>query len=50
VQYRDSLRLGQWLTLTNIPAQAVTQLIEVTDLDITNSPTRFYRIVTPQQP
>ena len=49
VQYCDSLTTGTWLNLTNIPAQSVTQFIEIEDRTITNSATRFYRIVTPQQ-
>jgi len=47
VQYRDSLSAGGWLKL--VDAQAVAQTVEVTDPTITNSTTRYYRIVTPQQ-
>ena len=47
VQYRDSLSAGGWLKL--VDAQAVAQTVEVTDPTVTNSTTRYYRIVTPQQ-
>jgi hypothetical protein len=50
VQYRDSFTAGGWLSLTNIAASPVTQLIQITDPTISNSAIRFYRIVTPQQP
>ena len=50
VQYRDSFTSGSWLNLTNIPASTVGQLIQVTDQAAGNSASRFYRIVTPQQP
>jgi hypothetical protein len=33
----------------DIPAQSITQTVEVTDPATTNS-SRYYRIVTPQQP
>ena len=46
-QYRDSLSAGGWLKLVDV--QAVAQTVEVTDLTITNSTSRYYRIVTPQQ-
>jgi hypothetical protein len=49
-QYRNSLSTGTWLNLTNIPAQGVTQPMDVTDTGMTNSATRSYRIVSPQQP
>jgi hypothetical protein len=49
-QYRNSLSTGSWLNLTNIPAQGVTQPVDVTDTGMTNSATRSYRIVSPQQP
>ena len=47
VQYRDSLSAGGWLKLADV--QPVTQSVEVTDPTVTNSTTRYYRIVTPQQ-
>jgi hypothetical protein len=50
VQYRNSLTAGTWLTLTNIPAASVSQLIQVGDPISGNNPMRFYRLVTPQQP
>jgi len=48
VQYRDSLSAGGWLKLTDIQ-KPVTQTVEVPDPTVTNSTTRYYRIVTPQQ-
>ena len=50
VQYRDSLGTGSWLKLTDVPSQPLTQTMDVTDSTVTNSATRYYRIVTPQQP
>jgi hypothetical protein len=50
VQYRDSLMIGNWFKLTDVPNQWATQQIEITDASMTNSTTRYYRIVTPQQP
>jgi len=48
VQYLDAFGSGQWLKLYDIPAQALTQTVEVTDP--VTSRQRFYRIVSPQQP
>ncbi len=50
VQYRDSLSSGGWLRLTNVSSPPITQTANVTDSTIINSTTRYYRIVTPQQP
>ena len=50
VQYRDSLTAGNWSKLVDVSAQGVTKTIEITDSGMTNSTTRYYRIVTPQQP
>ena len=50
VQYRDSLTVGNWSKLVDVPAPGVTQTIEVTDSGMANSTTRYYRIVTAQQP
>ena len=47
VEYRNSLSTGSWLTLTNIPAQPVTQPIDAIDPGNTNSGARFYRLRTP---
>jgi len=47
VQYRDSLSAGGWLKLADV--QPVTQSVEVPDPTVTNSTTRYYRLVTPQQ-
>jgi hypothetical protein len=50
VQYRDSLAGGNWIKLTDVSAPGSTQTVEVTDNGMSASTTRYYRIVTPQQP
>jgi hypothetical protein len=50
VQCRDSLSTGSWLKLTDVPSQDFTRTVDVPDSTITNLATRYYRIVTPQQP
>jgi hypothetical protein len=50
VQCRDSLTSGNWLKLTDVPLQTLTQSVLVSDAGVANSPNRFYRIVTPAQP
>jgi hypothetical protein len=50
VQYCDALSTAGWLKLTDVASQPVTQTAEVPDWTVTNSVTRYYRIVTPQQP
>jgi hypothetical protein len=50
VQYRDSLTGGNWSKLTDVPVPGSTQTVEVTDTGMSASTTRYYRIVTPQQP
>jgi len=47
IEYRNSLSTGSWLTLSNVPAQPITQTIEVMDFGTTNSSARFYRLRTP---
>ena len=49
VQYRNSLITDGWSKLTDVPASVATQSVEVRDAT-GNSMTRYYRIVTPQQP
>jgi len=49
VQYRNSLIIDGWSKLTDVPASVATQSVEVRDAT-GNSMTRYYRIVTPQQP
>jgi hypothetical protein len=46
IQYRDSLAAGTWLELTDIAPPGATQMITYDDL--TASPQRFYRVITPQ--
>ena len=50
VQCRDSLITGSWLKLADVASQLLTQTVDVPDSTVTNSTTRYYRIVTPQQP
>jgi hypothetical protein len=50
VQCRDSLSTGSWLKLTDVPSQELTQTVDVPDWTVTNSATRYYRIVAVQQP
>ncbi len=50
MQCRDSLSTGSWLKLADLPSQDLTQTVDVPDWTVTNSATRYYRIVTVQQP
>jgi hypothetical protein len=50
LQYRDSLSVGTWINLTNIPAQPVTGMIQVRDASASNTMSRFYRMATPAIP
>jgi hypothetical protein len=47
IQYRAASESGGWVTLTNLPAQAIIQSVEVTDPILPGTPHRFYRIATP---
>ena len=50
VQYRDALGSGEWQKLLDVPAQATTQVIAITDSAGLDRGERFYRLVTPQTP
>jgi hypothetical protein len=50
VQYRDSLTGGGWSRLTDVPPPGQTALMEVNDPTVPVSSSRYYRVVTPQQP
>jgi hypothetical protein len=50
VQRRDALGTGTWSKLADVPGQGTTQPVQVTDSTVTNATTRYYRVVTPQQP
>ena len=51
VLYRDALDAAHpWVKLTNVPAPAMTGAITVQDPNADVSETRFYRLVTPDQP
>ena len=49
VQYRDSLTTGAWLKLADVLAQTTPQTVLISDAGATNSPRRYYRVVTPAQ-
>jgi hypothetical protein len=49
VQCRDSLSIGSWQKLSDVPGQPVTQTVQVSDATVAGSATRYYRIVTPRQ-
>ena len=50
IQYRDDADTGPWLKLADVPAQTATGEMEVPDPVPGAATTRFYRLVTPQQP
>lgn len=50
IQYRDSIASGDWLKLTDIKAQPVTQMIDLTNLVSPANNNRFYRLLTPSLP
>jgi hypothetical protein len=50
VQYRDALGSGEWQKLLDVPAQATTQVIVITDSAGLDHSERFYRLVIPQMP
>ena len=41
---------GLWEKLADVPAQSTNSTVQVTDSAATNSPQRFYRVVTPPWP
>jgi hypothetical protein len=45
--FRDLLTTGSWQVMTNIPAQAATQVIQILDPIIPTAKTRFDRLSTP---
>ena len=47
IVYRGEIDAGAWLTLTNLPAQAGTNLIQVIDPDAGPAGKRFYKVRTP---
>jgi hypothetical protein len=50
IQYQNSLGIGNWLKLTNIPPPLVSGMLEVPVARAINPATRYYRVVTPWQP
>jgi len=41
---------GLWEKLADVPAQPTNSTAQVTDAAATNSPQRYYRVVTPPWP
>ena len=50
VLFRTNLSSGLWDKLADVPAQSTNSTAQVTDPAVTNSPQRFYRVVTPPWP
>jgi len=50
VQHRDAFGSGEWQKRLDVPAQATTQVIVITDSAGLDHSERFYRLVTPQMP
>jgi hypothetical protein len=50
VEYRDSLTIGSWQKLADVPAQPSTQTVLLSDETVGGFARRYYRIVTPAQP
>ena len=50
VLFRTNLAAGLWEKLADVPAQPTNRTAQVTDPAVTNSPQRFYRVVTPPWP
>jgi hypothetical protein len=50
VLFRTNLTLGIWEKLADVPAQSTNSTAQVADPAVTNSPQRFYRLVTPPWP
>ncbi len=46
VQFREDLANGSWMTLTNLVPNS-SGVIQIADPGATDSPSRFYRVVTP---
>jgi hypothetical protein len=50
VLFRTNLAAGLWEKLADVPAQPTNSTAQLTDPAVTNSPQRFYRVVTPSWP
>lgn len=51
IQYRDALSGSAWLKVQDIPRQSFARVVEASDDSVgKSSSSRYYRIVTPQQP
>jgi hypothetical protein len=49
VEYRDSLSAGNWQGLIDVPADASTRVFTIHDSVPPGTPSRFYRVVSPQR-
>ena len=50
VLFSTNLTFSLWGKLADVPAQPTKSIVQVTDPAATNSPQRFYRLVTPPWP
>jgi hypothetical protein len=50
ILYRTNLNTGSWIKLQDVPAQAATGLIVVSDPAAVAGDRRYYRLTTPQMP
>jgi len=50
VEYRESLTVGEWLTLASFDSLPTNRVIWVTDSVPPGAPKRFYRVKTPMNP
>ena len=50
VLFLTNLTAGLWDKLADVPAQSTNRTAQVTDPAVTNTPQRFYRVVTPPWP
>ena len=49
VQFTDSLTLGSWSRLEDVPAASTNRVVELEDPVLPLPPERYYRLVTPRQ-
>ena len=50
VLWTDNLGSSTWLKLADVPAQAMSGEVTVTDAAMNSGTARYYRLVTPQAP
>jgi hypothetical protein len=49
IQFRDSLTTGNWQGLIDVPSDSNSRPFTITDSVPPGTPSRFYRVVSPQQ-